>query len=82
MRRMITFAFMMTMVVMMAHAQGGLKKVYNESIDPMGQIDAGLQKAKTEGKFVVCQLGGQLVSMVPEVCRFRREGYGCEPDDE
>ena len=58
MRRMITFAFMMTMVVMMAHAQGGLKKVYNESIDPMGQIDAGLQKAKTEGKFVVCQLGG------------------------
>ena len=35
MRRMITFAFMMTMVVMMAHAQGGLKKVYNESIYPM-----------------------------------------------
>ena len=30
MRRMITLAFMMTMVVMMAHAQGALKKVYNE----------------------------------------------------
>ena len=57
MRRMITLAFMMTMVVMMAHAQGALKKVYNESIDPMSQIDAGLQKAKTEGKFVICQLG-------------------------
>ena len=55
---MITLAFMMTMVVMMAHAQGALKKVYNESIDPMSQIDAGLQKAKTEGKFVICQLGG------------------------
>ena len=24
----------------------------------MAQIDAGLQKAKTEGKFVICQLGG------------------------
>ena len=58
MRRMITLAFMMTMVVMMAHAQGALKKVYNESINPMSQIDAGLQKAKTEGKFVICQLGG------------------------
>lgn len=46
MRRMITFAFMMTMVVMMAHAQGGLKKVYNESIDPMGQIDAGLRRRR------------------------------------
>ena len=33
MKRMITLAFMMTMVVMMAHAQGALKKVYNESID-------------------------------------------------
>ena len=43
MRRMITLAFMMTMVVMMAHAQGALKKVYNESIDQMSQIDAGLQ---------------------------------------
>ena len=58
MRRMITLAFMMTMVVMMAHAQGALKKVYNESIDPMSQIDAGLQKAKTEGKLVICPLVG------------------------
>ena len=30
MKRMITIAFMMTVVVMMAHAQGALKKVYNE----------------------------------------------------
>ena len=46
MRRLVTLAFMMTMVVVMAHAQGALKKVYNESIDPMSQIDAGLQKAR------------------------------------
>lgn len=55
---MITIAFMMTVVVMMAHAQGALKRVYNETIDPMTQIDEGLQKAKAEGKFVICQVGG------------------------
>ena len=58
MRRIVTLAFMMTMVVMMAHAQGALKKVYNESIDPMAQIDEALVKAKADGKFVICQLGG------------------------
>ena len=31
MKRMITIAFMMTVVVMMAHAQGALKRVYNEA---------------------------------------------------
>lgn len=58
MRRIVTLAFMMTMVVMMAYAQGALKKVYNESIDPMAQIDEALVKAKADGKFVICQLGG------------------------
>lgn len=58
MRRLVTLAFMMTMVVVMAHAQGALKKVYNESIDPMTQIDEALDKAKADGKFVICQVGG------------------------
>ena len=49
---------LMTMSVMMANAQGGLKRVYNESIDPMAQIDEALTKAKADGKFVVCQVGG------------------------
>ena len=39
-------------------AQTTLKKVYNEDIDPMAQIDQALVKAKAEGKFVVCQVGG------------------------
>ena len=51
MRRLVTLAFMMTMVVVMAHAQGALKKVYNESIDPMTQIDEALVKAKADGKW-------------------------------
>ena len=40
------------------NAQTGLKKVYNEKINPMEQIDEALMNAKAEGKFVVCQVGG------------------------
>lgn len=32
MKRMITIAFMMTVVVMMAHAQGALKRVDRKSV--------------------------------------------------
>lgn len=45
-------------VAMTANAQTDLKKVYDESINPIEQIDQALAKAKSEGKFVVCQLGG------------------------
>ncbi len=58
MKRVISIAFMLAFVLMMAHAQGGLKRVYNESIDPMAQIDEAVAKAKADGKFVVCQVGG------------------------
>lgn len=53
--RKIMMIALMTMSVMMANAQGGLKRVYNESIDPMTQIDEALTKAKADGKFVVCR---------------------------
>ena len=33
-------------------------KVYDESVDPMEQIDNALTQAKAEGKFVICQVGG------------------------
>ena len=36
----------------------GLKKVYNEDINPIEQIDQAVAKAQSEGKFVVCQVGG------------------------
>ena len=39
-------------------AQTALPKVYNEDIDPLEQIEQAAQKAKAEGKFVVCQVGG------------------------
>ena len=58
MRRFFVMAFIMTFGVMMADAQGALKRVYDETIDPMNQIDEVLVKAKVEDKFVVCQVGG------------------------
>ncbi len=41
-----------------ANAQSELKKIYDESIDPMSQIDKAIVKADKEGKFVICQVGG------------------------
>ena len=41
-----------------ANAQTSLKKVYNEDINPLEQIDQAVVKAKAEGKFVICQVGG------------------------
>ena len=38
--------------------QPALKKVYDENIDPLKQIDQAVAQAKREGKFVICQLGG------------------------
>lgn len=58
MRKFLMIAFFMTISMTMANAQEALKRVYDETIDPMVQIDEALEKAKTEGKFVVCQVGG------------------------
>ncbi len=41
-----------------ANAQNGLKKVYDDSLNPMEQIDEALERARHDNKFVVCQLGG------------------------
>lgn len=35
-----------------------LPKVYDEQIDPLEQIDAAVGRAAAEGKFVICQVGG------------------------
>lgn len=58
MKRLLITAILMVMTVMTITAQTALKKVYNENIDPMEQIDKALVKAKANGKYVVCQVGG------------------------
>lgn len=39
-------------------AQTQLRKVYDESINPMEQIDQAVTQAKLNNKFVLCQVGG------------------------
>lgn len=55
--RILASAMLLTLAVT-AKGQTALKKVYNEEIDPMEQIDAAVAKARQQGKFVVCQVGG------------------------
>lgn len=53
--RIISLLFVLS-ISLVANAQ--VAKVYNEEIDPMAQIDSAVAKAAREGKFVVCQVGG------------------------
>ena len=57
MRKMTTM-LMVALFAITANAQTGLKKVYNEEINPLEQIDQAVVKAKANGKYVVCQVGG------------------------
>ena len=54
----ILIAFYAVLFAATAEAQTEQKKVYNEDINPLEQIDQALVKAKAEGKFVICQVGG------------------------
>lgn len=53
----IILALCAAVLAVTAQAQTALKKVYNEEINPLEQIDQAIGKAKAEGKFVVCQVG-------------------------
>ena len=56
--RKIFIALLAVLLTATTDAQTGLNKVYNEDINPIEQIDQTVAKAKTEGKFVICQVGG------------------------
>ena len=51
-------AVILTLATLMTQAQSVKKGVYDEQINPMEQIDNALSKANSEGKFVICQVGG------------------------
>ena len=46
------------LAVLALGANAQLKKVYDETIDPMEQIDNAIAQAAEQGKFVICQVGG------------------------
>ena len=58
MRKRIILSFVAALIALMANAQTSVKKVYNEDINPLEQIDVAVMKAHSEGKFVICQVGG------------------------
>ena len=58
MRKKLILSLLVGLFVLPVNAQSALKKVYNESINPIEQIDQALVKARSEGKFVICQVGG------------------------
>lgn len=58
MRKTIIISLLAIFFALTMNAQTALKKVYNEDINPIEQIDLALMKAKAEGKFVICQVGG------------------------
>ena len=58
MRKSVLFGLIALFISLSVQAQTALKKVYNEEINPLEQIDQAVLKAKARGKFVVCQVGG------------------------
>ena len=58
MKKTFITTLLMVLTINLVHAQNALKRVYNETIDPMTQIDDALVKAKAANKYVVCQVGG------------------------
>lgn len=55
---MAVLAFVAAGFSLQLKAQTALKKVYNETINPLEQIDQAVTKAQSENKFVICQVGG------------------------
>jgi len=62
MKKTFTTLTMAVLLSLTVAAQGTAapqaKKVYDESINPLEQIDQAVAKAKAEGKHVICQVGG------------------------
>ena len=58
MRKSVLFGLIALFISLSVQAQTALKKVYNEEINPLEQIDQAVLKAKASGKYVVCQVGG------------------------
>ena len=58
MKKSVFIALLAVMFSLSSNAQSNLKKIYDETIDPMEQIDKALVKAKSSGQNVICQLGG------------------------
>ena len=64
---------MMMLMMTLFNTTCAQTKVYDESIDPFEQIDQAVAKAKTDGKYVICQLGGNWCSWCIKFAKFIKE---------
>ena len=58
MKKTIISLLMVTFVALSMQAQTTAKKVYDEEINQLEQIDKAVAEAKASGKFVIAQVGG------------------------
>ena len=58
MKKHLIITIFAVLISSVALAQSGLKKIYDENADRMEQIDNALNKAASEGKYVISQVGG------------------------
>lgn len=66
--KQILFSILLSISVFTAFPQQA-STLYDESADAMAQIDKAIQQAQTEGKYVLCQVGG---NWCPWCIRFAR----------
>ena len=57
-KKRFLLSFLALFIAFVADAQTAAKKVYDENINPIEQIDQAVLKAGMEGKYVICQVGG------------------------
>ncbi len=58
MKKKLIMATFVAFLALSCQAQTALKRVYNETINPLEQIDEAVRQAKNAGKYVICQVGG------------------------
>ena len=58
MKRLTVIAFILAFLTLSNAAHAQLKKVYNDDIDPMEQIDKAIAQANEQGTYVICPVGG------------------------
>ena len=56
--KQVVLLFALTFFCLSLHAQTGVRKVYDETLNPLHQIDQAVAKADSVGKRVICQVGG------------------------
>ena len=57
-RKSVILFLMAAFMAITVNAQTTAKKVYDEEINQLEQIDKAVAQAKASGKFVICQVGG------------------------